>query len=182
MKRSFLIALGIMVLTGCQLVGTQTYSIIDKVNETTSPSGWRVDCVTDTIQNVRRCFAGTFAKKMDHNGYGYGRKSIPFQIVYYGKIGPFLKVGFHTFPGRYPTIRLDDGDPITILDDGGGGRGDKIQPKLIKPMWSSQVLRARYHSWPEGHQDIIIENLFGLEEAWNRLQEIIYRHDPAKTI
>ncbi len=135
-----------------------------RVNE-----NWSVDCTVDQVTTLKRNFASTFGQLMAYNGSAYGGNHIPFQVYFLGESGPFVSVGFHTYPGRYPTVRVDDNDPIRVQNDGGVS-APKPDSILVALMCTGKVARARYHSWPDGSQDMIV-NLIGFEEAWLRLLE-----------
>ncbi len=132
---------------------------------------WSADCVVDQVTGVRRCFTATFGQAMDFEGNGYGPKNLPFQIFYYDNEGPFVQVGLHTYPGRRPTVRVDDNEPVTVWDSAGVEHRGKDQ-ELVELLLSGTVARARYHVWPDGPQDMIVD-LTGISEAWERLQELI---------
>ncbi len=130
---------------------------------------WSVDCTIDHLTTLKRCFAFTFGQKMSNNGQAYGRKDIPFQVYFIGKSGPFVVAGFNTYPGKPPTVRVDDNKPVKVHDYGGVS---KLEPDefLVELLRKGKVARISYHLWPEGRQDMIID-LTGFEEAWQRLME-----------
>lgn len=124
---------------------------------------WIVDCSTDRVTNVRRCFAGTF---------GVGTNKAPFQVVYRGNRGPFIQVGAHDFPGRRPLVRFDnDPQPMTILDDGGVS---SVTPQMnvVSRMLRARTASVRYHTWPHGGRDMTL-NVAGFDLAWARLQKLL---------
>lgn len=130
---------------------------------------WSVDCTIDHVTALKRCFAFTFGQKMSIDGQAYGRKDIPFQVYFSGESGPFVMAGFNTYPGKSPTVRVDDNNPVRVHDYSGVS---KLKPdeSLVKLLRKGKVARISYHSWPEGRQDMIVD-LTGFEEAWQRLME-----------
>jgi hypothetical protein len=156
-----------------------------RVNE-----NWSVDCTVDQVTGTRRCFAATFGQAMDHEGKGYGARNIPFQIYYLlpapgsqpppppppgvasqeNLNGPFVLVGFHSYPGMKPTVRVDDNAPLTVRDSAGGEARGRDQ-ELVEQLLIGTVARARYYIWPDGPKDMIVD-LTGIKEAWERLQEL----------
>jgi hypothetical protein len=108
---------------------------------------------------------------MSSDGEGYGDKGIPFQVSFYDSTGPYLMVGHHTYPGRRPQLRIDDDEAVLIDDDAGVSRAG-THPELIDRLRHASVVRARYHVWPEGSRDMIVD-VTGFDEAWSRLQELV---------
>lgn len=131
---------------------------------------WSAFCNVDAVTGVKKCAAGTFAYAMDHEGKPFGTKNYPFQVYFVNNQGPYVMVGLHTFPGRNPTVRVDDGAPVTVGDDGGVSPPVPA-PALVDQIRTGLVARARFHSWPKGAQDIYVE-LTGFEEAWQRLAQL----------
>jgi hypothetical protein len=82
-----------------------------------------------------------------------------------------LMVGHHTYPGRNPHVRIDDQEAVTISDDAGVGPV-RTHPELVQRLRQAQVVRARYHVWPEGSRDMIVD-MTGFEQAWLRLLELV---------
>ena len=136
-----------------------------KVNE-----NWSVHCTADQVTTTRTCRAFTFGQMMNGSGEGFGSKSIPFQVFFVGKLGPFVQVGYHTYPGRHPTVRVNDNKPTKIQDDGGVSPPKPVDMTVIEQLRGGQIVRARYHSWPKGGQDMIVD-IEGFDAAWNRLLE-----------
>ncbi len=130
---------------------------------------WSVDCTIDHLTTLKRCFAFTFGQKMSSDGRAYGRKDIPFQVYFIGQSGPFVMAGFNTYPGKSPTVRVDDNSPVRVHDYGGVS---KLEPdeSLVELLRKGKVARISYHIWPEGRQDMIVD-LSGFEKAWQLLME-----------
>jgi invasion protein IalB len=130
---------------------------------------WSVDCTIDKLTTLKRCFAFTFGQKMSSDRRVYGGKDIPFQVYFIGTSGPFVMAGFNTYPGKSPTVRVDDNDPVRVHDYSGVS---KLEPdeSLVELLRKGKVARISYHIWPEGRQDMIVD-LTGFEEAWQRLME-----------
>jgi hypothetical protein len=141
-----------------QLMVAEAYQLerLRKVNE-----NWSADCTTDAVTNVSECRAATFGQSMDHRGQGYGDKNLPFHVYFIDQRGPFLRMGFNTYPGRTPTVRLDDGEPVHLAER-------EQQLELVGEMINARTARARFHVWPTGSEDMII-NLQGFGEAWEKL-------------
>lgn len=130
-----------------------------RVNE-----NWSVFFTVDQITLAKTYRASTFGRAMAYNGTPYGSKNIPFQVYYINNTGPFLMVGLNTYPGKTPTVRIDDNDPVSV----GGMLRDL---SLIDQLLTGKILRGRYWVWPEGARDMYVE-LEGFEEAWERLTEL----------
>lgn len=131
-----------------------------RVNE-----NWSADCIVDKITTSRRCFAATFGRPMKADGTPFmGQATIPLEVFYVDSAGPFLQIGFNTFPGRDPTVRVDDGVPYTFPE--------RAPPAaLLAELRAGRVLRGRYYVWPRGAADAIFD-LTGIEEALSRLGEL----------
>ncbi|MSU91892.1 hypothetical protein GE300_20210 [Rhodobacteraceae bacterium 2CG4] len=128
-----------------------------KVNQ-----NWSADCTRDKVTNVRRCFAGTF---------GASPRTAPFQVYFLGKSGPYISAGLHTYPGRKPLVRFDnDSKPYTISDDGGVS-SQQPQMSVVNRMLTASTANVRYHSWPKGSRDMVVD-VRGFREAWGRLLEL----------
>lgn len=154
---------------GCTTTRSQVpeWYQLAKVND-----NWNVNCTVDPVTTSRRCFASTFGQMMGHDGRPYGEKSIPFQVYFFDTLGPFVMVGWHTYPGRYPIVRVDDNTPITVRDDGGVSTLEP-EPFLVEQLRLGKVARAQFHSWPEGCRNMFID-LAGFEEAWQRLVSYVF--------
>lgn len=131
---------------------------------------WSAYCTVDNVTTLRRCYAGTFGQNMGYDGNPYGSKSIPFQVYFLNDSGPYVMVGYHTFPGRTPTVRIDNNDPVEIRDNA-GVTAPGPSPILVKQMLAGKVAKARYHVWPRGSEDMYID-LSGFGQAWERLNVI----------
>lgn len=130
-------------------------------------SNWYVDCAVDAVSAVRRCYASTFGKSLGHDGEPYGSNIIPFKVVYVDKSGPYVEVGVHDFPGRTPTVRIDDNKPVSVQDYG-GVQAPSPDPLLVQQMLSGRVTRATYHVWPKGPEQMYVD-ISGFDQAWQRL-------------
>jgi hypothetical protein len=130
---------------------------------------WMVDCVVDKVTAAKRCFAGTFGRQLGYDGNPVGSNSYPFQVYYIDNRGPFIMVGHHTYPDRTPIVRIDDAPPMKVHDDGGVSPL-KPNPKIVEKLRSGSVAIGRYHSWPDGSNDIFVD-IAGFDEAWGRLQK-----------
>lgn len=131
---------------------------------------WNADCTVDNVSTVRRCYAGTFGQRLGYDGEPFGSKSIPFQVVYIDRSGPFIRVGYHTYPGRHPTVRIDDHAPVSVQDDG-GVTAPSADPLIVQQMLSGRTARAAYHVWPQGEEQMYVD-LSGFDQAWQRLNVI----------
>jgi len=142
-------------------------TVATRVNE-----NWAVNCNTDAVSRTRRCFAATFGRPMSSSGGGFGTKSIPFQVYFYNKQGPFLMVGLHTYPGRRPEIRIDDDSAAEFINDNAGVSPAGAHPEIVQRLLTARVVRARYDTWPDGSHDMIVD-VTGFGEAWARLQQLL---------
>lgn len=129
-----------------------------KVNE-----NWSADCRTDSVSAIRRCWVGTFSQAMNIDGNPIGPKRVAFQIYYLNERGPYLDVGPNTFPGRSPTIRIEETEP-TIFNH------QAPQPELVSKVRSGLYARIRYHEWPRGSDDRYVD-LRGIGEALDVLDQ-----------
>jgi hypothetical protein len=141
-----------------QIMVAEAYQLerLRKVNE-----NWSADCTTDAVTGMSRCFAATFGRYMDSRGNAIDAGNLPFQVYFDDQRGPFLSVGTNTYPGRTPTVRLDDGEPVHLAER-------KQQLELVVKMIDARTARARFHVWPTGHEDMIVD-LQGFGEAWEKL-------------
>jgi invasion protein IalB len=128
----------------------------DRVAATTLSSGWRVDCTRDAFTDERRCFAGRFGRA----DWG-GPESIPFQIYYVNGTGPMMLAGDHDFPGRAPSIRIDDGPAGTAT----------ASPDVIAALRQGREARVVYHVWPHGERRMVV-SLDGFAQAHDQLMHI----------
>lgn len=133
-------------------------------------ANWSVNCTVDQVSGTKRCFAGTFGRALSSSGDVRGTKSIPFQVFYVGTAGPFVGVGWHTYPGRRPLVRVDENEPV-VVNDSGGVAIPAPDEALVEELRVGRTVRARYDVWPEGARDMYVE-LEGFEEAWRRLQAL----------
>lgn len=153
-------------LVGCATASQQwaeRLTVAQRVNE-----NWIVDCSTDEISRIRRCFAGTRGSA----GEQLGEKLTPFQVYFYNKQGPFIMVGFHTYPGRRPMIRIDDDSAAVFIHDDAGVTPVGAHPEIVRRLLTAKVVRARYEHWPDGDRDMIVD-VTGFAEAWARLQRLL---------
>lgn len=134
---------------------------ISRAEATTLASGWRADCVDDEVAATRRCYAGTFGSSMSAG------QEVPFQVMFVDRVSDerrkivlplHVRPGLHTYPGREPLVRVDDHEPVS----------DMYSAELIGQLRNGRVARARYHVWPEGARDMIVD-LAGFEEAYRML-------------
>lgn len=123
---------------------------------------WSVRCNTDSVTGMRTCFAGTFGRSMNHHGKPYGSRDTPFKVMFFDDSGPHMSVGYHTYPGRGWLVRVDDHKPLS---------GDGDSAAIVDQMLTGRVVRARYHSWPEGAHDMHVD-LAGFPQAWARLNAL----------
>ena len=113
--------------------------------------GWRVDCSTDHHKAERRCFAGSFDVE--------GRDA--FQIVYVNRRGPVLYTP-HDFPGRVPTVRVDDGPVIPATNPNG----------ILTALTNGRTAYVVYHRWPMGEVQMTVD-VAGFAEAYSELLAIL---------
>ncbi|HOT82553.1 MAG TPA: hypothetical protein PLP17_06150 [Oligoflexia bacterium] len=174
MKRTTKIA--IMALIAPFSAGCATYSRDDFINDRIEESRkrdeiataqqneinirWSVSCLTDQVTTVRRCWAATFARPMSHDGMPYGRANIAFQVSYLNDLGPYI-ITLNDYPGRDPTIRIDNNHPMKFTIDG-------PQPQIVNVLRTGEVARVRRWVWPKGSEDIFVV-LRGLSEALDEL-------------
>lgn len=152
-----------VLLSACQT----TESGVPRSTSLEAAGKWNVRCTEDRIRGGRRCFAGTFGRSASGSG-------IPFQVYYFENEGPFFLVGFHTFPGRYPYVRFDnDANPIRVLNDG-GVFADRPQPEILRRMVSASKVRAEFHKWPTGSEQMVVD-LAGVDVAVAKLHSLIGR-------
>lgn len=138
-----------LMLTGC--AATQALEATAKRQaETTLPSGWRVDCVDDQHLAQRRCYAATFVD------------DVPFQVFYLNGAGPALMPGWHTYPGRHATVRVDNGPVLTVPTG--------TAKAIVAALGEGQTAYITYHEWPKGERRMALD-LSGFNEAHHLLLE-----------
>ena len=137
-----------LALAGC----ASTSAVRTKAEATTDANGWRVDCRSDQYTNERTCFAGTFGKG--------ARSALSFfQIAYVNGKGPHLFVP-HDFPGRTPTVRVDNGAVLT-------------DPKaIVSALSAGSTAYVVFHVWPTG-EDRMSVSTAGFASAYQRLQGML---------
>lgn len=141
-------------------------------NTPTAPQpDWQSSCTTDQVTASKTCRAFTFGERLASDGSRFNGKNIPFQVFYIGSSGPYIQAGFHTFPGKSPVIRFDDDSRIYTVSDDGGVSNQRPDPQIFNRMKSATVARVRYHVWPEGPRDMIVD-LGGLTNALQELDQI----------
>jgi len=131
---------------------------------------WSAYCTIDNVTKLKRCYAGSFGQSMGVDGEPYGPKNIPFQVYFLNQSGPYVMVGYHTYPGRTPIVRIDKNEPMQVYDDAGVSE-PRTNPALVQQMLAGQVARARYDVWPDGSREMYID-LKGFGEAWRRLNQL----------
>jgi hypothetical protein len=104
----------------------------------------------DEVHGTRQCYAATFGS----NPWSTA-PNVPFRVVFMNREGPVVQPGFNTFPGRTPTVRVDDNDPIYDMRD----------PKLIEQLKTGRIVRAEYHVWPSGAERMTLDPS-GFAEAY----------------
>ena len=147
---------------------TETNRLLEELREMVERrrvnDNWSADCATDNVTMVRRCFASTFGQSL--------RGDDPFQIYYLNEAGPFVRVGFHNYPGREPLIRFDnDPRPFVVSNDGGVSM-QQTDPAIVRRLMTATTAIARYHTWPRGHRDMTLD-VTGFAEAHARLMELV---------
>ncbi len=153
-----------VLLTGCaqqKQMPDSMQSAMQRVADTTLPSGWRVDCNVDDINATKECFAVTSGISAYE-----ALSSPPFRIVFRGPEngpllqGPFVEPGFQDWPGdEYtPTVRIDNNEPIH----------DMYNPALFREMDTGVLAKVEYWVWPTGPERMSV-NLAGFHEAYKLL-------------
>lgn len=132
---------------------------------------WQSRCTADQVTASKTCRAFTFGERLASDGSRFNGRNIPFQVFYIGSSGPYIQAGFHTFPGRRPVIRFDDDTRTYTVSDDGGVSNQRPDPLIVARMKSATVARVRYHVWPEGQRDMIVD-LAGLNDALQQLDQI----------
>lgn len=136
--------IGTALLAGALASCASTGNLSAKVAESTLASGWRVDCTGDQFKAQRTCFAGTF---------GDTRATLKFfQIGYVNGAGPGLFVP-HDFPGRTPTVRVDNGP---VLSD---------PAAIVEALKAGTTAYVVFHVWPTGEERMTVD-VRGFSEAY----------------
>lgn len=137
------------------------------------PTDWRVGCVTDEVTTVRHCFARTigwsYMSYHDDELVFINMERYIFVVEYFDDLGPLSGVGIHTFPGKQPMVRVDEGEPMIVEDDGGVS-SRKAQPEIAQQMLKGELLRGRYYEWPDDYPKRLLVDLRAFDDAWERLQ------------
>ena len=148
--------LALMILVGCGL-SPETRQLIEKVEATTLPSGWRVDCISDHATAKTRCFAGTF---------GSEPWKAPFQVFYVNRVGPIVMGGRPTYPGRPNTIRIDNGKPHQAETG--------IGAPIVADMLKGHVAYCQWYEWPSAMPKTMTVSLNGFPEAYSLLRSRVH--------
>ena len=125
---------------------------------------WQSSCTIDQVTASKTCRAFSFGERLASDGSTFNGKNVPFQVFYIGNAGPYIQAGFHTYPGRRPVIRFDDDTRTYTVSDDGGVRNQRPDPQILARMKNASIARVRYHVWPEGQQDMLVD-LSGLNGA-----------------
>ena len=167
MQRLTIAILFFLFLSGCT---AHTQPIAEKPisQEQTSQTAWSVSCVNDKVTGNRKCYAGTFGRRIGANGMPYGQSNIPYQ-VYFNVLrgessGPRMFVGYNTYPGKTPTVKIDNNEPLKCTKENAAA--------IIQQMKAGDVVTARFYAWPDGPEDIQI-NLSGFPQAWQELKQVM---------
>jgi hypothetical protein len=156
----------LLALAGCA-AGAQYDQALKRDAETTASSGWRVDCTDDQTLDVRRCFAAKFSGD-----------SVPFQVYYYDKEGPFILAGFHTDPVSRAAVRVDDFAPVVLTNSNQysfeiSSKARRAEAeRLVADLQRGKVARVRYHAFPASARDTTID-LTGFPEVHDLLLKTI---------
>lgn len=132
-----------MLLAGC----ASTNPAMQRANDTTLASGWRVDCTDDQALAQRTCYAGTFGETSETLKF--------FQIAFVNKTGPLLRTP-HDFPGRTPSVRVGDGPVLTD------------PAKIVEALKAGGTAYVAFDVWPYGGQRMIVK-VDGFAEAYQLL-------------
>lgn len=174
MRKRFLFILLFMLTASCTTQNQSVSNVSKSSNEVKSTDSaeskslWAVRCSTDAVSGVKRCFAGTFGKDMTSSGNPHGRNKIPFQVIYINDLGPILSVGYNTYPGMSPQIRIDNGEPYDVSETG----YTRESKTIIEAIKSGNILRAKYYVWPTGVEYMYVD-LYGAREAIEKLESMV---------
>lgn len=116
-----------------------------------SISGWSVKCSADKALAQSQCHMAKF-----DDGVPF---ILRYRITSEGVSGPVVEPGYNTFPGRDPTVRVDQHMPVS----------DMRSAKLIDQMRTGTTAVATYHVWPGGRRTMSVD-LAGFEAALADLQ------------
>ena len=160
------------ILAGCAIEAPESNRIVQKVQATTLPSGWRVDCVNDHTAALNRCFAGIFGK-LDQTG-----EDRPFQVVFYNGEGPYVEAGWHNDPVNKAIVRVDELQPVRMTNFNQfipniTAASQRNESKiLVNELLKGSVAHVRYYEFGEGSSDMTVQ-LHGFGEAYGKLLNII---------
>lgn len=149
MKTMFGAAALLMALAACSTTGA-TKALKADIDAGQVNANWNVRCLDDQYKATRTCQASTF---------GDGRATFNyFQIAYVNGVGPML-VTPNDFPGRVPTVRVDNGPVLSEAN------------KIVTAMRLGKTAYVSFHVWPTGEQRMTVD-VTGFSEAYDRLLEL----------
>jgi len=123
---------------------------LERVQRTTLPSGWRVDCIEDELTLIVECFAAKdFPSTTEYPSGGVVRVAIRGGRLH-------ITAEPHWFPGEQPTIRVD-GFPCCATGE-----------RLLEQMLAGTGGVAQRYEWPDGAKRFRFD-LAGFPEAYERL-------------
>jgi hypothetical protein len=91
-------------------------------------------------------------------------------VLYVNGSGPIIMAGYHAYPGRYATIRVDSGQVMTA------NRSDAKNTKILSALKMGNTAFLVYHAWPEGEERAEVD-VSGFADAHNLLLQKV--KDPA---
>jgi hypothetical protein len=135
-----------LALAGCSTVSSISDSV-KRYDESLVAGGWSVRCNDDQYKDERTCFAGTFGDTT------YKLKF--FQIAYVDGRGPLLLTP-SDFPGRTPSVRVDNGPVLTD------------PTAIVAALRQGGTAYVLFHAWPDGEKRMTVR-LEGFGTAYDAL-------------
>jgi hypothetical protein len=71
-------------------------------------------------------------------------------VEFWNRLGPLLRVGYNTHPGRKPSVRIDNG-PIHLVNE------KDPQGEIVNAMSKGQKLYATYTTWPSKGGEMTVD-------------------------
>ena len=125
-------------------------------------ANWSVDCTTDVVTNLRRCYASTS-----------GQPRGALVVRYYNDEGPFVWVGAHSDRRLTPMVRFDnDAEPHRIAFRGDWST-ERPDTKIVERLMTATTAVARYYDQPNDVSRTMTLQVAGFPEAHARLMELV---------
>lgn len=132
-------------------------------------ANWSSDCtITNPLEKTRRCFLATSAQRISASGDPVGSLKDNFQIYYLNESGPYFRISNHNYPGRTPSVRVDDNQVIQLPNT-----ATETYQNVANQMLLGKRMLAQFTVWPDSMDTYMLVDLEGFNDGWKRLQSLV---------